>query len=383
MSFILRGAMGFLLGGVFWTLIWKRWEVPGGIWTSVTLASATFGAVAAAVLQGLMPRERKLKLWAGAGWALGGLMFCILFRELVLSRGTSATAMHMLIPAVAAGVIGGLGFGIGWSGVSAGLLLGLASGILLPGSLWFNTWVMAHAGAWLLNVVPMPTMAAKIVVWILALGGFAVYGACIGLLLGLFDESEGGTIVSAAPLEARRSAAPRPSAFPVARSNASVAAVPAVRRASDDPPPEPAPPPKPKMPAEDEITFQSDSVAITPYEETNPETEYARGGLPPAPPDLSAKGTFQTSRRNYHPDFQPGADGKTSGELRIMRNYHPIFGDVDPNADDNPSLPDALSPLGTSSETYEVELEGDQRHDEVDITQEDDDYGFLNEDDES
>jgi hypothetical protein len=151
--------------------------------------------------------------------------------------------------------------------------------------------------------------------------------------------------------------------------------------------------PEAATPEQDEdISFSSESVAVTPAPEPLPPR--VDPTQPPSideaerPADLSSQGTFQSRRRNFHPDFAPGGRAGQSNAadgLKILRNYHPEFapGTVsDQHAGPDGAIPPPAEPESGEPRELDLEMDPDEPAEaESDTWDDDGEFDFLEKND--
>ena len=352
-TFFLRGAIAGTAGGVlFVASLQQGGRLPGGIAVWLAIACACLGLVTSTILGTLRVRDDSFKRWATLGWALGGLAFYGTF--IFMMRSSLPGPIRLVSPAVVAGLIGGLGFGYGWERWRTAPAIAIVSAILMPASFWVSMWLMQHGGAWAAGFIPMIGWV-KFIVWAFSILGFTIYGALLGIALGFFDHDEYVDVSSTGPSsnafddEAESIALAGGRVAPLSQAVVSTAVpggtIGVASTHDDDHDPfldggddleafrrrrqasgvhKPAPQPvdhgdamqegyfrrAARIAREDEVALEQDAD-ITPYDDDEdvPTLVVPELGSDGRSDDVSEQGTFRASRRNFHPDYQPGSRG--------------------------------------------------------------------------
>lgn len=384
-SYLLRGALGFLVGGLFFTQIQSRWPTfPGGIWVSVSLACAVLGMISAFALEGLNEDDRRLKTWSTGGWLVGGLLFCFVFRA--LSTASVSPALVVVLPALVAGLAGGVGMGMGWRGPKTALLLGTASAVLLPGSLWINGLIVEHVGLALLQMAPLSITWNRICAWTFGLLGFAVYGMLMGLILARHDETDFGPRAGRSrrrALQRLRRSAFTVDASGMVKTSGSRGAQEYLGETEADLYAD-GPSAMEDMFVGGRAATHGGAADAAEWDEVEPEwpepppadfhaNRFDRG--PEGPEDLSREGTFRSKRRNYHPDYAPeDRDSTHARKLEILRNYHPEFA---PETDPAKIVAQHQARWREQARAGDASNEAELPDDQIEL--EEHDYDFLSE----
>lgn len=350
---LLRGALAGAIGGLLLVLTWRRVVPEVGIWAGTIAGAAMFGAVLGLAFLSLYDGKRRFVLQSVLGWACAGLVLCAFVQA--FHRPTQSLATTCLIGSVGAGLVGGASFGHGWGGPKGGLLIGGASLLGFPLAMVFGWWSLQAGAAWL-DASGLGT-GNRVVVFALADVGFIVYGALVGLLTPLCEEhwvaestqterapEDITAAIHAGTREGRAEAASGRYAA-VGTTVAAATGIPVANALATPQAPRIAAAPPASRDA-DTFEFDDSDVALTPFEEQNPEAETEAF-------DLGEIGGRPSSRRLLHPDYAPAGDDTRPGDpLEDPALRHPRI---------------------------EVELESDDG--ELDVAMDDDDeYGFLEED---
>jgi len=196
MPFIKRSVLGFVVGGLAFTQIQLQFlRVDAKQWILLALASALLGFVSAWVLQSLNDEGRRLKSWSSGGWAVAALAFLGAGQAIA---GSFDSSLVFVIPTALAGFCGGAGFGVGWRGVRAALVLGCGSAVALPLAVWVNVRVYSELVPVLFREMPdlvMSEQGMTVLMWAAVATAFALYGAVFGIVLAAYEAKRPGRLV--------------------------------------------------------------------------------------------------------------------------------------------------------------------------------------------
>ncbi|MCB9891681.1 MAG: hypothetical protein H6832_18420 [Planctomycetes bacterium] len=369
----MRGALAGAIAGLLLTLTWRRIFPHVGLVAATVVGAAAFGAILAVVFLSLYDGRRRFVLTSLVGWAIGGLAFYGLVT--MFARSTQPVTVTMAIASAAAGLFGGAGFGFGWGGRKGALLIGGASFVGLPVAMFLGWWALTRGATW---IDASGIGVQRIAIYALADLGFVLYGILLGVLTPLCEEEwvddtpqttrrevsgDIATAIHAGTREGRAAASSGGyAAVQASASSAIVAKITNRKVETAAPPLEPRKFEPSNQSAldsgaefgEDSLEFDESDIALTPYEEQNPDA--LTEDMPVLRPDfdLGAAGGRPSTTRNLHPDYSTDA---ASSEL-------PGIGGM--NASKRQRL------------DVEVELEG--QHDSAIEMDRDDEYGFLDED---
>ncbi len=339
-----------------------------GLVAATLVGSAAFGAVLGTFFLGLHEGRRNLILASLIAWAVGGIAFYGLVA--IFARSSQPMATTLAIASAAAGLIGGAGFGFGWGGKKGAVLLGAASLVGFPLAMVLGWWVLQQGAA----VIDASGFDAgrRILSFALADAGFIIYGALLGLLTPLCEEGwtdapasaqlrtqTGSNVIEAIEAGTREGRAAASSgtmrAVTSAATGASAIAAVSTRARANLPPPLEPKRFEPTTRSSSSLEFDEADIALTPYEEQNPES--LSEDMPVLLPDfdLGARGGRPNARRNMHPDYA-----------------------ADAQSDDTPGIGGMNA---STRRKLEVEVELEDGNDEAaPIEMErDDEYGFLDE----